>query len=122
MIKNKLNILLNLFLDNSDESDEDIRSYFIQKGEDPDMIINRAIESINQRDAALKLKEGKEKQNKAKEVFTHFKPGTIRENTTELSGISYAYRNKSGELNQEDKEELRVQAEKINELKKHLDK
>jgi len=122
MIKNKLNILLNQYLDNSDESDDEIRNYFLEKGEDPDMIINRAADFVKKKESELKLKEGKEKQNKARDILSHFKPvpAETKETEPELSNISYAFRKKSGGLTSDDKRELKLQAQKISELKKQM--
>jgi len=117
----KLHILLNFLLDTSLDTDEEVRTYFLEKGEDPDAILNRAQEFINKKEAELKLKEGGEKQSRAREVFNNFTPGmSSKEN--EITELAYAYRNKKGDLSEEDKEELKIQSQKIKELKKRLNK
>ena len=58
MIKNRLNILFNLIINTSD-SEEEVHSYFINKGENPFEILKRAADFIYRKEEEIKLRNGK---------------------------------------------------------------
>ncbi len=116
----RLEILFDIYI-NAGEDEEDIRSAFLSRGEDPDEIINRAKEFVSKKEAQLKLQSGKIKQSRASEFLKstgESKPGTAKSNSG-LGDIGFAYRkNESGGNNKDD---LKSQAEKLNKLKKFMD-
>ncbi len=118
MTNQRLKILFDIFLEPA-EDEEDIRSYFISMGEDPDALIEQAQNFINQKEAELKLKIGKNKQNKAAEFLKNL--GGRNSNTDQsdslLDNLGFAYR-KQDTNKSDNTEELRNQAEKLNSLKK----
>lgn len=87
------------------------------------MIINRAINAVKRKEAQLKLKTGKENQNAANALIDSiFKNADAGEEEGLLNELRFAYRNKSGDIDQEDLNELKAQAQKINAIKKRLEK
>lgn len=118
MIQSRLKILFDIFLEPA-EDEEDIRSYFISRGEDPEQIIERAKNIVKQKEAKIKLKVGKDKQNKAAEFLKNLKEvRSEKQEESFLDNVGFAYRkNNNGSDNDE---ELRKQAEKLDKLKKHL--
>ena len=132
MKNSRLKILFDIFLEPA-EDEEDIRSYYISKGEDPDAIIERAKDFVKQKEAEIKLKIGKTKQSTAAKILEKLKEvrgekqevngerqeeGNEKQEEIPFGGISFAYRkNNDGASNEE---ELRKQAEKLAKLKKLL--
>lgn len=109
----KLNLLIDIYI-NDDNDDEDVREYFLKNGENPEEIIERGKRFIKRKEAEIKLKAGKEKQNKAKEFLQEMKDLIFDNNIGEAE---YAYRKKSGDDNEE---ELKKQAAKLDELKRRM--
>ena len=125
MTNSRLKILFDIFLEPA-EDEEDIRSYYISKGEDPDAIIERAKDFVKQKEAEIKLKIGKTKQSTAAKILEKLKEvrgerqeeGSEKQEEIPFGGITFAYRkNNDGASNEE---ELRQQTEKLAKLKKHL--
>ena len=93
MTNQRLKILFDIFLEPA-EDEEDIRSYFVSMGEDPDALIEQAQNFIKQKEAELKLKIGKNKQNRAAEFLKNL--GGRNSNTDQsdalLDDLGFAYR------------------------------
>lgn len=66
MEEQRLKVLFDIILE-PEEDDEDIRSVLISEGDDPDEILQRANDFIDEKLAQIKLQEGKNRQNKASE-------------------------------------------------------
>ncbi len=116
----RLEILFDIYI-NAGEDEEDIRSAFLSRGENPDEIINRAKEFVSKKEAQIKLQSGKTKQNRASEFFK-----SKGENESGTSGsdavpddLSFAYR--KHEPGGNNKNDLKSQADKLNRLKKFMD-
>ncbi|MFZ1517968.1 MAG: hypothetical protein WAU11_04295 [Ignavibacteriaceae bacterium] len=121
MEEQRLKILFDIFLEPG-EDDEDIRSILISEGDDPDEILQRANDFIDEKLAQIKLQEGKNRQNKASEFLKNI-GGSISNklnNDISLDGVGFAYRKQSEESGQNDTE-ITNQAEKLNQLKKLMD-
>ncbi len=125
MKNSRLKILFDIFLEPA-EDEEDIRSYYISKGEDPDAIVERAKNFVKQKEAEIKLKIGKEKQSIAAKILNNLKEarserqeeGREKQEEIPFGGITFAYRKNNDGASSED--ELRQQAEKLAKLKKYL--
>ena len=118
MEEQRLKILFDIFLEPG-EDDEDIRSILISEGDDPDEILQRANDFIDEKLAQIKLQEGKNRQNKASEFLKNL-GGSISNkfnNDISLGGVGYAYRKQDADSNQNNSEILN-QAEKLEQLKK----
>jgi len=117
----RLNILFNIFLDPV-EDEEDIRSSFLERDEDPDEIIERAKNFIHKKEAEVKLKIGKAKQSRAAEFLKDFdtKKEQRSEDDSIMNDLGFAYR-KNESSNGDGEKDLKNQAEKLNELKKFMD-
>ena len=118
MEEQRLKILFDIILE-PDEDDEDIRSYFISEGENPDEIIERARNFIDQKLAQIKLQEGRDRQNKASDFLKNL-GGSITDkfdNSISLDGLGFAYRKQEND-NEQNNQEILNQAEKIKKLKK----
>lgn len=121
MTDNRLKILLDIFLAGV-EDEEDIRSELISDGDDPDEIIKRANDYIDQKMALIKLREGKQKQNKASDLLKNL-GGSINTSLNKninTGNISFAYRKQDQDI-ADNANELLKQAEKIKLLKKMMD-
>jgi len=121
MEEQRLKILFDIFLEPG-EDDEDIRSILISEGDDPDEILQRANDFIDEKLAQIKLQEGKNRQNKASEFLKNL-GGSISNNFNNdisLDGVGFAYRKQTAESGQNDTE-ITKQAEKLKQLKKHMD-
>ena len=121
MEEQRLKILFDIFLE-SGEDDEDIRSILISEGDDPDEILQRANDFIDEKLAQIKLQEGKNKQNKASEFLKNL-GGSISNNFNNdisLDGVGFAYR-KQDEDSSQNNSEILNQAEKLKQLKKLMD-
>jgi len=121
MEEQRLKILFDIFLEPG-EDDEDIRSILISEGDDPDEILQRANDFIDEKLAQIKLLEGKNRQNKASEFLKNL-GGSISNNFNNdisLDGVGFAYRKQNEESGQNDTE-ITNQAEKLNQLKKLMD-
>ena len=121
MNSQRLKILFDFILEPGDNED-DIRSEFLSRGEDPDAIIERAKQFVNKKVAEIKLKEGKEKQNMAAEFLDNPAINDISVNldNSSFGDLGFAYRKRN--IGDEDnKRELNHQAEKLEKLKKYLD-
>ena len=121
MEEQRLKILFDIFLE-SGEDDEDIRSILISEGDDPDEILQRANDFIDEKLAQIKLQEGKNKQNKASEFLKNL-GGSISNklnNDISLDGVGFAYR-KQDEDSSQNNSEILNQAEKLKQLKKLMD-
>lgn len=68
MEEQRLKVLFDIILE-PEEDDEDIRSVLISEGDDPDEILQRANDFIDEKLAQIKLQEGKNRQNKASEFL-----------------------------------------------------
>ena len=121
MTNQRLKILFDIFLE-PEEDEEDIRSYFTSIGEDPDALIEQAQAFVQQKQAEIKLKIGKSKQNRAKEFLKNL--GGNNTNTFQgdalLNDLGFAYR-KQDNGSAGNSEELKSQAEKLERLKKLMD-
>jgi hypothetical protein len=120
MEEQRLKILFDIILEPEDD-DEDIRSVLISEGDDPDEILQRANDFIDEKLAQIKLQEGKNRQNKASEFLKNL-GGSISNkfnNDISLDGVGYAYRKQDAGSNQNDSEILN-QAEKLKQLKKFM--
>ena len=128
MTNQRLKILFDIFLEPA-EDEEDIRSYFISMGEDPDALIEQALNFVKQKEAELKLKIGKSKQNRASEFLSESAAklkdlgGKILhedQDDSSLEGLGFAYR-KQGSGDNGKSEELKNQADKLDKLKNFMD-
>ncbi|MFZ1282162.1 MAG: hypothetical protein WAR59_15095 [Ignavibacteriaceae bacterium] len=118
MEEQRLKVLFDIILE-PEEDDEDIRSVLISEGDDPDEILQRANDFIDEKLAQIKLQEGKNRQNKASEFLKNL-GGSISNkfnNDISLDGVGYAYRKQDADSNQNNSEILN-QAEKLEQLKK----
>ncbi|MBK7228587.1 MAG: hypothetical protein IPH97_06940 [Ignavibacteriales bacterium] len=118
MEEQRLKVLFDIILE-PEEDDEDIRSVLISEGDDPDEILQRANDFIDEKLAQIKLQEGKNRQNKASEFLKNL-GGSISNkfnNDISLGGVGYAYRKQDADSNQNNSEILN-QAEKLEQLKK----
>ena len=100
----RLNILFNIFLEPV-EDEEDIRSTFLERGEDPDEIIERAKNFIHKKEAEVKLKIGKSKQSRAAGFLKKFdsKKGQHSGDDSLMKDLGFAYRkNESGTEGEKD--------------------
>ena len=121
MNSQRLKILFDIILEPGDNED-DIRSEFLSRDEDPDAIIERAKQFVNKKVAEIKLKEGKEKQNMAAEFLYNPAINDISVNldNSSFGDLGFAYR-KCDIGDEDNKRELNHQAEKLEKLKKYLD-
>jgi len=121
MEQQRLKILFDIILE-PEEDDEDIRSVLISEGDEPDEIIERAVSFIDEKLAQIKLKEGKDRQNKASEFFKNL-GGSISNNfkhDISLDGLGFAHRKEDAKSGHNDSE-ISKQADKLNQLKKLMD-
>ena len=120
MTNQRLKILFDIFLEPV-EDEEDIRSYFISRGEDPNAIIERAQNFVKQKEAELKLKIGKNKQSKAAEFIKNLEGEILNINNGDasLDDLGFAFR-KQDTGSEGKSEDLKNQAEKLNKLKKFM--
>ena len=122
MEEQRLKILLDIILE-PEEDEEDIRSVLISEGDDPDEILQRARDFIDEKLAQIKLQEGKNRQNKASEFLKNL-GGSISNNFNNdisLDGLGFAHRKQENGSGQNDQEILK-QAEKLEQLKKLMGK
>ncbi len=122
MESQRLKILLDIILE-PEEDEEDIRSVLISEGDDPDEILQRARDFIDEKLAQIKLQEGKNRQNKASEFLKNL-GGSISNNFNNdisLDGLGFAHRKQENGSGQNDQEILK-QAEKLEQLKKLMGK
>ncbi len=128
MTNQRLKILFDILLEPA-EDEEDIRSYFVSLGEDPDALIEQALNFVKQKEAELKLKIGKGKQNRAAEFLSESvaklkdlggKNLHEGQDDSSLDGLGFAYRKQASGDNGKS-EELKNQSEKLNKLKKFMD-
>ena len=122
MESQRLKILLDIILE-PEEDEEDIRSVLISEGDDPDEILQRARDFIDEKLAQIKLQEGKDRQNKASEFLKNL-GGSISNNFNNdisLDGLGFAHRKQENGSGQNDQEILK-QAEKLEQLKKLMGK
>ena len=122
MESQRLKILLDIILE-PEEDEEDIRSVLISEGDDPDEILQRARDFIDEKLAQIKLQEGKDRQNKASEFLKNL-GGSISNNFNNdisLDGLGFAHRKQENGSGQNDQEILK-QAEKHEQLKKLMGK
>lgn len=120
MEEQRLKILFDIFLEPG-EDDEDIRSILISEGDDPDEILQRANDFIDEKLAQIKLQEGKNRQNKASEFLKNL-GGSISNklnNDISLDGVGFAYRKQTEESGQNDTE-ITKQTDKLNQLKNFM--
>jgi hypothetical protein len=118
MEEQRLKILFDIILE-PEEDEEDIRSVFISEGENPDEILERARNFIDEKLAQIKLQEGKNRQNKASEFLKNL-GGSISNklnNDISLDGVGFAFR-KQDEGSSQNNSEILNQAEKLEQLKK----
>lgn len=118
----RLKILFDIILE-PEEDDEDIRSVLISEGDEPDEIIERAVSFIDEKLAQIKLQEGKNRQNKASEFLKNL-GGSISNtfnNDIPSDDLGFAFRKQDAESGQNDSE-ITKQADKLNQLKKYMDK
>lgn len=128
MTNQRLKILFDIFLEPA-EDEEDIRSYFAAQGEDPDALIEQAQNFVKQKEAELKLKIGRNKQNRAS-AFLSGSAAKLKnlggkilnedQDDSSLDGLGFAYRKQDTGINGKS-EELKNQAEKLDKLKKFMD-
>ncbi len=120
MTNKRLEILFGIFLSPS-EDEEDIRSTFLERGEDPDAIIARANNFLDRKEAEIKLKMGTERQQKAGDFLKDLASniGIIKEDDSSLNDLGFAYRKQCS--SDDNYEELKLQKEKIDKLKNFLD-
>ena len=121
MEEQRLKVLLDIILE-PEEDDEDIRSVLISEGDDPDEILQRANDFIDEKLAQIKLQEGKNRQNKASEFLKNL-GGSISNkfnNDISLDGVGFAFR-KQDEDSSQNNSEILNQAEKLKQLKKLMD-
>ena len=119
MYDKRLEILFDIFLSPS-EDEEDIRSTFLERGEDPDAVIARANQFLDKKEAEINLKLGREKQQKAGDFLKELaiNSGIIKEEDSSLNNLGFAYRKQNS--SNDNKEELKIQKEKIDRLKNFL--
>lgn len=118
MTKSRLEILFDIFLEPAEDV-EDIRSYFISRGEDPDTIIERAKNAVKKKEAEIKLKIGINRQSTAGGFLKSLKEnGNVIEEASPPDNLGFAYRKNNNGSNND--EELRKQAAKLDQLKKYL--
>jgi hypothetical protein len=118
MESQRLKILFDIILE-PEEDEEDIRSVLISEGDNPDEIIERARNFIDQKLAQIKLQEGKNRQNKASEFLKNL-GGSISNNFNNdisLDGLGFAHR-KQENGSEQNNQEILNQAEKLEQLKK----
>lgn len=118
MEEQRLKILFDIILE-PEEDDEDIRSVLISEGDDPDEILQRANDFIDEKLAQIKLQEGKNRQNKAAEFLKNL-GGSISNksnNNISLDGVGFAFRKQDAGSDKNNSEILN-QAEKLEQLKK----
>jgi endonuclease III len=118
MEEQRLKILFDIILE-PEEDDEDIRSVLISEGDDPDEILQRANNFIDEKLAQIKLQEGKNRQNKASQILKNI-GGSISNkfnNDISLNGVGFAFRKQDAGSDQNNSEILN-QAEKLEQLKK----
>ena len=117
----RLKILFDIFLENEGDED-DIRASFISNGEDPDEIIERAANFVKKKEADIKLKMGRNKQNKASEFLNNLSNGFLDKSNDPgmLNDLGFAFRKHNADA-EENVEELNIQANKIKQLKKFMD-
>jgi len=118
MEEQRLKILFDIILE-PEEDDEDIRSVLISEGDDPDEILQRANNFIDEKLAQIKLQEGKNRQNKASQILKDL-GGSISNkfnNDISLNGVGFAFRKQDAGSDQNNSEILN-QAEKLEQLKK----
>ncbi|GEM_PF-6183698 len=121
MEQQRLKILFDIILE-PEEDDEDIRSILISEGDNPDEILKRANDFIDEKLAQIKLQEGKDRQNKASEFLKNL-GGSISKNFNSdisLDGVGFAYR-KQDENSSQNNTEISNQAKKLEQLKKLMD-
>jgi hypothetical protein len=121
MNQQRLKILFDIILE-PEEDDEDIRSVLISEGDNPDEILKRAMDFIDEKLAQIKLQEGKDRQNKASEFLKNL-GGSISKNFNNdisLDDVGFAYR-KQDENSSQNNTEISNQAKKLEQLKKLMD-
>jgi hypothetical protein len=121
MNQQRLKILFDIIIE-PEEDDEDIRSVLISDGEDPDEILLRAGNFIDEKLAQIKLQEGKNRQNKASQILKNI-GGSISNkfnNDISLNGVWFAFRKQDAGSDQ-NTSEIIDQAEKLEQLKKLMD-
>jgi hypothetical protein len=121
MNQQRLKILFDIILE-PEEDDEDIRSVLISEGDNPDEILKRAMDFIDEKLAQIKLQEGKDRQNKASEFLKNL-GGSISKNFNSdisLDDVGFAYR-KQDENSSQNNTEISNQAKKLEQLKKLMD-
>lgn len=121
MEEQRLKVLFDIILE-PEEDDEDIRSVLISEGDDPDEILQRARDFIDEKLAQIKLQEGKNRQNKASDFLKNL-GGSISNKLNKdisLDGVGFAYR-KQDEDSSQNNSEILNQAEKLKQLKKLMD-
>ncbi|MCL5028605.1 MAG: hypothetical protein M1480_06245 [Bacteroidetes bacterium] len=119
MTYQRLKILFDIFL-SPDENEEDIRSKFLMRGEDPDAVIDRVNFFLKKKEAEINLEIGREKQKKAGDFLKGLavNTGIIKEDDHSLNDLGFAYRKQSSA--EDNQEELKIQKEKINNIKNFL--
>lgn len=121
MKEQRLKILFDIILE-PEEDDENIRSVLISEGDDPDEILQRANDFIDEKLAQIKLQEGKNRQNKASQILKSL-GGSISNkinNDVSLEGVGFAYRKQDAGSDQNNSE-IKNQAKKLEQLKKLMD-
>jgi hypothetical protein len=121
MNQQRLKILFDIIIE-PEEDDEDIRSVLISEGGNPDEILKRAMDFIDEKLAQIKLQEGKDRQNKASEFLKNL-GGSISKNFNSdisLDDVGFAYR-KQDENSSQNNTEISNQAKKLEQLKKLMD-
>ncbi len=73
MNNDQLNNLVEIYLDSDGADINDIKDDFLERGENPSDIINRALLAVNKKEAELKLKQGEERQKKGQYILSKFK-------------------------------------------------
>ncbi len=121
MTYQRLKILFDIFL-SPGENEEDIRSKFLMRGEDPDAIIDRVNLFLKKKEAEINIEIGREKQKKAGDFLKSLavNTGIIKEDDHSLNDLGFAYRKQSSA--EDNQEELKIQKEKINNIKNFLGK
>lgn len=116
MDADELRTLLNIYLNPEFEDQDSIRENLEEAGIDVESFIEEITFKLEKAEAERRLKEGQQFKNKYYTLLDSGEPEEVHE---ELAGaLSYGFRNKSGELTEEEKADLEYDRKKIALIKK----